>query len=87
MITIYNHGKKEPKYYSFSNYGNFCYSTKAELGLWSEYLELNKVPEITGKTSDLDLEEKYKIVGWQRNEAQLKQQPKEMRTKTNTEGL
>ena len=85
MITIYNHGKKEPKYYSFSNYGNFAYSTKAELGLWSEYLELNKVPEITGKI--LELTKKYKIVGWQRKEAQLKQQPKEMRTKTNTEGL
>ncbi len=85
MITIYNHGKKEPKYYSFSNYGNFAYSTKAELKAWSDYLELNNVPEATGEISEL--KKKYKIVGWQRKEAQLKQQPNEMRTKTNTEGL
>ncbi len=51
MITIYNHGKKEPKYYSFSNYGNFCYSTKLELSAWSDYLELNNVPEVTGSGS------------------------------------
>ncbi len=70
MIKFYNETEEEPKYYSMSDYGNFCYAKKSDFKSWSQYLTENSIPEIKGELKKLDKE--YQIVEWKRKEGKTK---------------